>query len=527
MHKLRLPILLAAVFAAFSLLAGAAPQLDYDVEAPMDEKTEGFEERAVHKNTTSVYSDTLQGGGTAEDPFVIAHASDLLYLSEQVNAGNEPYGSAYYVQSADIDLTGSAYTPIGTQAHPFSGSYDGANHRILYIDAVYEGDLFGVFGYALAADFRNMDIYMEADVTYKNLFDTAEDKNASLYAGILCGVYQVAKDCNSTVSGCRTDGKLTATNTKRTVHAAGFFGLLSATTIYYGDVLVIDCESAADITANARSSPYAAGIAARAETQGRGRLGFERCFVSGSVVAHGYSTESYSACAGGVAGCLYIDESDWSVWSELSDGSDETDTEETDTPSTVDTNRIKTALKNCVVASETLHAYLSKQHSQSTAYVDWFAASISENITIINNYYLKNDTIVCNGGDLAATEIETKEQLYSAEFLSGTLSYDLDGLWNLTPGKALSLRFDGARIWVYRDGEQLVLLPIGGSTGSFVLSYCDQTWRPLAFDVIAVDAENRRYTTVIPSFDGARSVTVLWLDQNSLRPLAKPCRLSV
>lgn len=32
----------------------------------------------------------------------------------------------YYVQSADIDLTGSAYTPIGTQAHPFSGSYDGA-----------------------------------------------------------------------------------------------------------------------------------------------------------------------------------------------------------------------------------------------------------------------------------------------------------------------------------------------------------------------------------------------------------------
>ena len=105
--------------------------------------------------------------------------------------------------------------------------------------------------------------------------------------------------------------------------------------------------------------------------------------------------------------------------------------------------------------------------------------------------------------------------------------YDLDGLWNLTPGKALSLRFDGARIWVYRDGEQLVLLPIGGSAGAFVLSYCDQTWRPLAFDVIAVDAENHRYTTVIPSFDGARSVTVLWLDQNSLRPLAKPCRLSV
>lgn len=522
MHKLRLPILLAAVFAAFSLLAGAAPQLDYDVEAPMDEKTEGFEERAVHKNTTSVYSDTLQGGGTAEDPFVIAHASDLLYLSEQVNAGNEPYGSAYYVQSADIDLTGSAYTPIGTQAHPFSGSYDGANHRILYIDAVYEGDLFGVFGYALAADFRNMDIYMEADVTYKNLFDTAEDKNASLYAGILCGVYQVAKDCNSTVSGCRTDGKLTATNTKRTVHAAGFFGLLSATTIYYGDVLVIDCESAADITANARSSPYAAGIAARAETQGRGRLGFERCFVSGSVVAHGYSTESYSAYASGIAACLYIDESDWSVWSELSDEPDGSKTS-----NAVDTNRIKTALKACVVASETLHAYLSKQHSQSTAYVDWLAASISEYVTLSNNYYLKNDTIVCNGSNLAATEIETKEQLYSAEFLSETLSYDLDGLWNLTPGKALSLRFDGARIWVYRDGEQLVLLPIGGSTGSFVLSYCDQTWRPLAFDVIAVDAENHRYTTVIPSFDEARSVTVLWLDQNSLRPLAKPCRLSV
>ena len=523
MRRHRFPILLAAVFAAFSLLAGAAPQLDYDVEAPIDEKNKGFEEREVHKNTTAVCSDLLPGGGTAEDPFVISHANDLLYLSEQVNAGNKTYCSAYYVQSTDIDLTGSDYTPIGTQAHPFSGSYDGANHRILYKNAVYEGDLFGVFGYALAADFQNMDIYMEADVTYKNLTDLPEDKNASLYAGLLCGVYQVAKDCNSTVSGCRTDGKLTATNTKRTVHAAGLFGLLSAKTVYYGDVLVIDCESAADITANAYSSPYAAGIAARAETQGRGRLGFERCFVSGNVVACGYSTESYSAYASGIAACLYIDESDWSVWSELSDEPDGSKTS-----NAVDTNRIKTALKACVVASETLHASLSKQHSQSTAYVDWLAASISEYVTLSNNYYLKNDTIVCNGSNLAATKIETKEQLYLADFLSGTLSYDLNGMWNLTPGKSLSLRFDGTRIWAYRDGSQLVLLPIGGTSGSLVLSYCDQTGRPLAFDVVAVNAENNRYTAAIPPFDGTTlSLTVLWLDQNGLRPLADACRLSL
>ena len=57
MRRHRFPILLAAAFAAFSLFAGAAPQLDYDVEAPIDEKNKGFEEREVHKNTTAVCSD--------------------------------------------------------------------------------------------------------------------------------------------------------------------------------------------------------------------------------------------------------------------------------------------------------------------------------------------------------------------------------------------------------------------------------------------------------------------------------------
>ncbi len=69
--------------------------------------------------------------GSAGDPFLIITPANLVCL---MNNGSYYWHHGYYFrQTADIDLTGQAQTPIGDAsiaADSFTGSYDGQGHRI-------------------------------------------------------------------------------------------------------------------------------------------------------------------------------------------------------------------------------------------------------------------------------------------------------------------------------------------------------------------------------------------------------------
>lgn len=63
----------------------------------------------------------LDGSGTADMPFEIATAADLVELMN-----TSLFWSSYFVQTADIDLSSVAdYSPIGSSSIPFEGSYSG------------------------------------------------------------------------------------------------------------------------------------------------------------------------------------------------------------------------------------------------------------------------------------------------------------------------------------------------------------------------------------------------------------------
>lgn len=72
-------------------------------------------------------SHEFAGEGTASSPYQIGTAEDLQYLAAFVNDTymNAKYGNAYYIQTADIDMSGITWTPIGTENNPFSGNYNG------------------------------------------------------------------------------------------------------------------------------------------------------------------------------------------------------------------------------------------------------------------------------------------------------------------------------------------------------------------------------------------------------------------
>ncbi|MBQ7975443.1 MAG: right-handed parallel beta-helix repeat-containing protein [Clostridia bacterium] len=95
----------------------------------------------------------LSGSGTEEDPYLINTLAELKWFRDSVNTytsdGSNQYKGKYVKLTADIDLDGENWTPIGTNSvgdhMAFLGTFDGANHTIknLYVNA--DGDHLGFF----------------------------------------------------------------------------------------------------------------------------------------------------------------------------------------------------------------------------------------------------------------------------------------------------------------------------------------------------------------------------------------------
>ena len=83
--------------------------------------------------------------------YQIGTADELVWFAKQVNGGSTAISG---VLTAEIDLNGFDWTPIGSSAKKFSGSFDGAGHTIKNLTIDYQtaksGErlYLGLFGYA-------------------------------------------------------------------------------------------------------------------------------------------------------------------------------------------------------------------------------------------------------------------------------------------------------------------------------------------------------------------------------------------
>ena len=117
--------------------------------------------------SASTMSDgTFSGGlGTQAAPYLIATVEDLTNLRTRANStganGTNPagtlYRNAHYMQIADIDLTGTPWTPIGTSTTaPFGGVYDGGNYNISNMSMSPNNS--GLFNAISGATLRNINL---------------------------------------------------------------------------------------------------------------------------------------------------------------------------------------------------------------------------------------------------------------------------------------------------------------------------------------------------------------------------------
>lgn len=85
------------------------------------------------------------GSGTKADPYLIGTGAELAWFANRVNSGKITLCAKL---TADIDLNGHPWTPIGTAAKSYQGMFDGCNSIVhgLHISNESYAGLFGVIG---------------------------------------------------------------------------------------------------------------------------------------------------------------------------------------------------------------------------------------------------------------------------------------------------------------------------------------------------------------------------------------------
>ena len=131
------------------------------------------------------------GSGTAEDPYRITGAAELIWLRDAVNAG-EANTCAELQQ--DVEYVDEVWSSIGTSEHPYTGTFNGNGHTIrVWLDGWGQA----LFGY-VGADAKLTDIA----VTKR------QSENYSLNASA-----PLARSNAGTITHCRYSGGMTAKGT--------------------------------------------------------------------------------------------------------------------------------------------------------------------------------------------------------------------------------------------------------------------------------------------------------------------------
>lgn len=244
------------------------------------------------------------GSGTQDDPWLISTAADLKALADYINSGNAAdcdadadvcggignFHGYYFKQTADIDLQGAAWDPIGYSDNAgacFSGHYDGGNHVIR--NAVSSGitdngyTSAGIFGFVWNGSVSNLHI--------ENVTFSAAGDGDYAFAGGLAGTAYASKITNCSVS----NSKISSTATYNSNNCAG--GLVG----YSAGSSFSKCSVNNNVIA---SMAYSGGFVGEQDDDypNIDTSKFVDCYVAGSTVNVSSPNSNGFSMAGGFCG---------------------------------------------------------------------------------------------------------------------------------------------------------------------------------------------------------------------------------
>ena len=250
------------------------------------------------------------------DKISITTVDELLQFAKAVDNGEyDDKTDAVVSLDADLDLTGVAWTPIGsvfaadgTLLHYFSGKFYGNGHTISNLDfsknyGKAEYPVFGFFSVAYGAEISSLTIQGELDVS----------NSGYVFFGTVAGVAENSKisDCvsdvsftdtntyvngtaalcgyaiNSTIEHCQNKGNFSITTDTTSLQMGGIVGLAENSTVQY-------CANTGDMTS---WTPHTGGIVGQLY-QGSKII---NCYSTGKMVPLGKGTTDF----GGIAGTVW------------------------------------------------------------------------------------------------------------------------------------------------------------------------------------------------------------------------------
>ena len=173
----------------------------------------------------------------SDNVYLIANAQNLAWLAKQVNDGAD-FKDATIKQTADIDLSGHYWIPIGNEDHYFNGTYEGQNHIIsgMHVDRTSQSGngLFGHIGGYIEEDRK-----IVTTGSVKNVYLIKSQVKGGDYTGALCGYFHYGEiyDCisDAVVEGGQSDqnvGGLVGTTGYYTGERTGDNGQPESFTVY-------------------------------------------------------------------------------------------------------------------------------------------------------------------------------------------------------------------------------------------------------------------------------------------------------
>ena len=217
--------------------------------------------------------------------YTVYNADGLMNIAELVNGGKTDINITL---DKNIDLTGKAWTPIGTDYdNSYKGTFDGGGHTITGLTFTTNDEFAGLFGWLNRAG------------TVKNVvMEGVQITSNQIYGGSIGGVVGSSW---GTIENCSVSGSVSGTNCVGGVvggqKAGSIIGCSSSATVkgtrYVGGVAgekqgtMIACYATGDVTLE---------IDSQRDLSGGGLVGFNggngvlACYATGNVTSTGSST---------------------------------------------------------------------------------------------------------------------------------------------------------------------------------------------------------------------------------------------
>ena len=239
------------------------------------------------------------GTGTQQEPWLITSQADLIALAEFLNSGNAETFDAenvgvgnchgyYFKQTADIDLTGVTWEPIGYSGggYYFAGNYDGDGHTISNATSTGKNDAdgfatAGIFGWVAFGSVENLHV--------KNANFVATGHNEYSYVGGIAGLCY-----SSSIKNCSVvDSSLESRRDNNNNCAGSIVGYSTGGTF----------EKCAAENNQVKTMCYGGGFVGEVDdTYGVGNSTFTNCYVAKCTVISETDDSQGTSFSGGFAG---------------------------------------------------------------------------------------------------------------------------------------------------------------------------------------------------------------------------------